>query len=94
MCRGQSVAALRKNQKCRLEGLFGIMVMTGDPSAHAENHGTMHPHQTLERVLITPFEILLEQLPIGQRLGVGREIAFGIRPSQELHQNLSASSDG
>ena len=68
--------------------------MTRDASAHAENHGAVHAHQALESVLVTPFDELLEQLPIGQGLGIGREIAFGILPSKELHQSLSASSIG
>jgi hypothetical protein len=44
--------------------------------------------------VITSLDELLEQLAIGWRLGVGREIALGILPFEELHQSLSASSRG
>jgi hypothetical protein len=69
-------------------------VMTGDASAHAENHGTVYPHQALEGVLIASLDEPLEQLAIGRRLGVERETAFGVLPSEKLHQSLSASSRG
>ena len=58
MCRGQIDAALRENQKGRLKGFFGIVMMTRDTSAYAENHWTMNAHQALERVLITSFDEL------------------------------------
>ena len=71
--------------------------MTGDASVHAENHGTMNPHQAaLEGVLIASFDESLEQLAIGRRLGVGEatKLRSGILPSEKLHQSLSASSRG
>jgi hypothetical protein len=49
-----------------LEGIFGIMVIDEDATAHAPDHRAVPPHQGRKRGLLSAAEVGLQQLPVGQ----------------------------
>jgi hypothetical protein len=50
--RPNAIAAPHENEKSRLKGILGIVVVTQDAAAHAQHHRAVPAHQQLEGVFL------------------------------------------